>query len=419
MKKLSLLFAFALLAVLCVFFLSSCFGNADYYYITENGEVTITYYKGREEHVVIPESIDGMPVVAIDNDVFSDNNHIRSVTIPDTVSVIGMCAFQDCNALERVYLGKGIQEIDGTAFDDCDKLIYNEYENGYYLGNEENPYMALISVVSKSAETFCFHPDTIIMKECAFMGCFSLREVNFSEGVQKIAFNAFYNCSSLQTVIIPQQVESISSRAFSECESLLDFVVSEDNPYYKAINGSLFSRDGTRLIKYTTGKNDPFYRVPDGVVSIEITAFSCAPWLTEVELSDSVVEIGENAFVYCQSLNKIRFGKSLKRIERNAFMRCESLTELTIPDHVNSVGYNAFSGCKNLETVVIGGAVSFFGANVFGGCESLREIVFLNPIGWKVSSYLSINTYPIDVLDSKRNVEYFREYSEYTWSRSK
>ena len=173
-KKLSLLFAFALLAVLCVLSFSSCtsspeyFELGDYRYTVENQEVTIVGYRGNEEHVVIPESIDGMPVATIEEYAFVGNQNVLSVTIPDTVKEIQGNAFDRCSALESVSLGNGIRAIDFLAFYRCNNLKYNEYENGYYLGNEENPYIALISVISKDVEAFTIHPDTVVVYGEAF-----------------------------------------------------------------------------------------------------------------------------------------------------------------------------------------------------------------------------------------------------------
>jgi hypothetical protein len=106
----------------------------------QNGGVIITRYSpfdGNNSDIIIPETLDGKPVTAIGEGVFSGQyldsvvlpgklvvignkafagNWLRNITIPDTVKSIGKLAFQDCS-LERIKLGSGLESIDDYAFD--------------------------------------------------------------------------------------------------------------------------------------------------------------------------------------------------------------------------------------------------------------------------------------------------------------
>ncbi len=378
-KKLSLLFAFALLAVLCVLSFSSCtsspeyFELGDYRYTVENQEVTIVGYRGNEEHVVIPESIDGMPVATIEEYAFVGNQNVLSVTIPDTVKEIQGNAFDRCSALESVSLGNGIRAIDFLAFYRCNNLKYNEYENGYYLGNEENPYIALISVISKDVEAFTIHPDTVVVYGEAFESCSSLRELRFPDGVLSISVFALQGCFSLERIYLSKSLESISALSFDLCGPLYEIVVPEENLHFKSVNGSLFSKDGTRLIKYAAAKEDTFYRVPDGTARIDSKAFCDADSLTEVVLPDSVESMGREVFSYCENLNRIHLGNSLKNIGPFSFYKCVALAEITIPASVEEIEYDAFRGCT-----------------------ALRKVYFEDPEGWYISR---INCIPFSAPD--------------------
>lgn len=421
-RKLSLLLSFVIIATLCLFCLTSCMNSdrdyrfGDYRYTVENEEVTVTKYSGSASDVTVPENIKGMPVVAIGDSAFSRCTNMRSLTIPDSVARIGHHAFINCNALERVTLGQGIREIDFSPFAFCDKMIYNEYENGYYVGNDGNPYVALVSVASHDMEEFTIHPDTVAVCGTAIENCWLLRDLAFPDGVVSIGGFALQYCSSLETVYIPQSVESIGLLAFEDCNSLREIIVSEDNPHFKSVDASLFSRDGTHLIKYAAGREAASYQVPDGTVVIECSAFEEATHLTEVVLPDSVEEIGHSAFIHCENMSSIHLGNTLKRIGGQAFGFCRSLTKITVPNSVEELSYSAFSDCDKLESAVIGSGVIRLDDGVFRGCEALSEVVFRDHDGWKVKTAYAIFSDRVDLSDPKQNADYLTDkYCEYYW----
>ena len=424
MKKALSLLSFLLTIILCALCFSACmnrireFRSGDYRYTVENDEVTITQYTGNYAEVTVPGSIKGMPVVAIDSSAFHHCDSMRSVTIPDSVVRIGGLAFSECYALEHVTLGRGIREIDFSPFSLCEKMIYNKYQNGYYVGNEENPYLALVSMASEDAETVTIHPDTVVVCGSAMKGCSSLRELFVSDAVVSIGSFAFSYCSSLETLYIPESVESIGHMAFEHCDSLLNIVVSDKSPHFKSVDGILFSHDGTRLIKYTAGQNVSSYSIPNGVLIIEDYAFENAKQLTEVVLSDSVEEIGHSAFIHCENLRNIQLGNSLKRIGGQAFGFCSSLTAITIPDSVEELSYSVFSYCDNLESAVIGCGVIQLDKEIFEDCDALSEVTFRDSDGWEVKTAFSIRSKEVDLSDPRKNADYLTdEYCEYYWHK--
>ena len=421
-KKPYILFVLMAIFVFCALCLSACQyrsgqrWSGNYWYTVENEEVTITGYTGLAKDLTIPDTINGMPVVAIGFDAFRNGFSLKSVTIPDSVVMIDTFAFFGCDALERITLGRGVKVIHDSSFADLENMSYNEYENSYYIGNEENPYLAFVSPISTDAETVTFHPDTKIICGDAFGLSKKLREIVFHEGIISIGDNALAYCSALEQVYIPQTLETLGFTVFDYCDTLQEIVVAEGNTHFKAVDGSLFSYDGTRLIKYVAGQTVASYQVPDGTVTIEEQAFRNAKHLTEVVLPDSVEEIGDWGFLDCVSLRNIHLGNGLRRIGTQAFGYCESLMQITIPNSVEEISHSAFNGCKKLETVVIGSGVVRLDNGVFASCDALQEVVFLNPTGWEVKTMYSNSTIKLDLSDPKQNAAYLTgEYCPYYW----
>ena len=76
--------------------------------------IKLTEYKGNAEHLVIPETIQGVPVEVIDG--FYQNKKIKSVVIPSSAKVIRGSAFTYCDSLEKVTLPEGLLYIQTGAF---------------------------------------------------------------------------------------------------------------------------------------------------------------------------------------------------------------------------------------------------------------------------------------------------------------
>lgn len=419
-KRISLI----LILTLCVLCFSGCQyrpgqrWSGNYWYSVENEEVTITGYTGFATDLTIPETIRGMPVVAIGMDAFMNCFTIRSITIPDTVVIIDMLAFNNCYALEHITLGRGVKVINDSSFVDSDKMSYSEYENGYYIGSEDNPYLAFVSPISIDVETITFHPDTKIICGGALKLCKALQEIVFHEGIISLGDYALTYCSALERIHIPATLETLGLLVFGGYDALQEIVVAEGNANFKSVNGSLFSRDGSQLIKYAAGQTVASYRVPDGTVIIGREAFRNAKHLTEVVLPDSVEEIDHLGFLHCENLRSIHLGNGLKKIGGQAFGYCKSLTQITIPDSVEEISYSVFSGCAKLESVVVGSGVVSMNEEVFEACDALREIIFRDPTGWEVIAMYSISSTKLDLSDPHKNVTYFtEEYVAYYWSK--
>ncbi len=215
--------------------------------------------------------------------------------------------------------------------------------------------------------------------ETAFYRCDSLVSVTIPEGILYIN-DAFHACFSLQSVSIPASVNYIKERPFYLCMSLLAINVSPDNANYSSINGVLFNKDQTRLIRYPAAREGD-YIIPGSVTSIEAQAFEAGILLTSVTIPNSITRIPEGAFYGCIRMTSVDFPRQLTEIAPWAFADCRSLKSINIPESVTTIGFDAFSRCDSLTTVYIHSGVTSLGdiegnanGSAFSACHGLMSI---------------------------------------------
>lgn len=181
--------------------------------------------------------------------------------------------------------------------------------------------------------------------DCAFSDAVSVVSVSMPSTLTSIGPDAFSNCTSLKTIGIHAGVTSIGKNAFLGCNSR-DFRIDVDsaNPNYSSADGFLYNKDKTVLIQ---GRNAETAAIPEGVQSIEDSAF------------------GE-----CGLLKTVSFPATLSKIGRYSFGGCINLTaaDLSRCTQLKNIGMYAFTDCIRLGAVSIGVSAEYMGVYVFFGC---------------------------------------------------
>jgi len=184
----------------------------------------------------------------------------------------------------------------------------------------------------------------------AFFYCSNLTSVTIPNSVTRIETSAFEHCTSLAQVTIPASVTEIGVMAFCECDALTAFLVAPDNANYSSLDGVLFNKAQTELIRYPVGKPDSSYVIPDGVTNIDGAFTSCAN-LVSVTFPASLTNVGDYAFSCCYHLADVQISETVTNIGESAFKYCTHLERLTIPSTVTSIGNGAFSACRSLPSI--------------------------------------------------------------------
>ena len=321
--------------------------------------------------------------------VKAKNTSITSCEIHSTTKVIADFAFDDCGSLRNVTIPNSVMYIGCNAFFDCYLLDYNEYDNACYLGNNSDPYFALI--VAKSNITNCeIHKDTKLIAGRGFRDCSKLTSVTIPDGVTSIGDEAFSGCKSLKSIVIPNSVTNIGNKAFYYCTSLTNVTMGDsvkiigDQAFYRCEYLASISIGNS----VTTIGSHAFYycyrltsiEIPDSVTSIGNRAFYGCTWLESVTIGNSVTNIWQDTFNGCTSLMNVTIGNSVASIGDYAFSGCTSLKSITIPDSVTSIGNYAFSNCSSLASVTMGDSVTSIGDYAFEICSSLKNITLPNTV---------------------------------------
>ena len=190
-------------------------------------------------------------LTSIGDNAFSDCSGLISVTIPNSVTSIGDNAFRMCRGLTSVTIPNSVTSIGDYAFSYCSGLI----------------------------------------------------SVTIPNSVTSIGDSGFWCCSGLTSLTIGNSVASIGWGAFAGCSGLENIYVDPKNTNYSSIDGILYSKDATSIIKVPAKKIN--VTIPNSVTSIGNYAFANCSGQTSVTIPNSVTSIGNYAFERCDNLKTI------------------------------------------------------------------------------------------------------------------
>ena len=188
------------------------------------------------------------------NSVFKGCSVLTSVTIPSSVTSIGLYAFEGCSGLTSLIIPSSVTSIERSAFKDCSGLT---------------------SLIIPSSVTE--------IGGAAFKGCSSLTSLTIPSSVTSIGESVFEDCSGLTSITIPSRVTEIGGAAFKGCSSLI-------NLYYKI----------DEKIETYLWYGHPYINVECG-----IEYYLNDKKITSVAIPSTITKLGEYAFQNCRDLTSV------------------------------------------------------------------------------------------------------------------
>ena len=389
------------------------------YNLTDEGAKVIGY-EGNPVDLVIPESVQGQPVVMICADAFSGCQSLRSVSIPRTVQELE----------DGEYTLDNFTYVSHGAFASCPALA------SVYI-----PEDSVLSYIGK----------------CSFTDCASLASIDLPTSVRTLAMSCLENCASLESLTLPEGVQVVEQNAlsgtgiktlrlpatltfFHECNYLWELTsieVAEGCERYQSIDGVLYvkwdnqwylalypfarenevfvlpdgcniggdtvlnavSKDAPHLRAVDIGmrqisapcniiyriivdNDNPYYTSTDGVLydKEKTTVLQISRYSPEqVVIAEGVKSIGDYASRYT-TFSSISLPESLEQIGVSAFYHNEMLESIVIPSGVTQIGICAFSGCSCLDNIVLPEGLTTIEDAAFSDCSSLTSVTIPNSV---------------------------------------
>ena len=163
--------------------LNEVWKDFDIAYINNRTEIVLHKYKGDAEIVVIPNTVDNLPVIGLEN-TFNGNERVIKVTVPDSVTKIDDMCFYNCKNLQEVKLSDNISSIGYMSFAGC-----------------------------KSLKSINLPSSLRTIREMAFFAS-SLEELEIPEGVELIEDSAFSGIDSLKSITLPNSIKTLGKTCF-------------------------------------------------------------------------------------------------------------------------------------------------------------------------------------------------------------
>ena len=162
----------------------------------------------------------------------------------------------------------------------------------------------------------------------AFKGCSALTTIKLNSSTSLgIRTEAFANCTSLTTLNLTSNVYDFGASAVNGCSNLKTITVSTLNKHLCDVNGIVYSKDKTELVRCPPGHNTTIFN--------------------HSSFPSTLKEIGFEAFATCKKIQMVHIPYGVKSI-RMCFQECTGLTTLQIPSSATDFGYGTFGFIPNL-----------------------------------------------------------------------
>ena len=347
--------------------------QGDFVFYDDGESALLVRYLGNDRDVTLPE-YDGGRGYKIHNFAFYNNHSVSSVVIPEGVTEIGNGAFESCYSLTNVVVPSTVTSIIPGAFIATSSLVeivnkssleidfadvvtdesssgisrvgdyvfYEKDGEAYlvkYLGNEanvvlpeykggraykvrENAFLNAVFGYNRLVLQSIEFPDYVVgIENCAFYNATMLENIVIGDGICSLG-TAFVNCVRIKHITLGKNVAEFDAKFLYHGlgnSALMSITVDGENPYFKSVDGHLYSKDGKVLVRYAGGCGETVVVIPEGVTTIGKYAFADCDSIKKMVVTEGVTDIKDYAFRGCGGLEKVVLPRSLKAVGKEAF----------------------------------------------------------------------------------------------------
>ena len=349
--------------------------NEDFRYkIVDDKFAVILSYLGTNPDLVIPETIDGLKVIGIDEKAFENNEIIQSLKVEHTLYYVGGAILKNCPNLTSIDLYDDLGIMFGTP-----EFLFSQYNNYYdnilsfivrntyndnswstnkfvnlekaYAPNGVNEYkfvndnvkdLYISSSVNCISTSFSALEHSInIYFDCSFKDYLLNYTTLFYENfcyVNDSRFNVYFKENGEyrligDTLTIPNEIKTIKCNNLNLFKKSIKNIIFEDGSLLNTIDMWAFA--GFELIKNI--------EIPSSVTYIGRYAFNACSLIENIEIPNSVTYIGNYAFSECENLKSVKYSSSIDYIPDSCFENCHSLNKITNIDTIKEFRENSFA----------------------------------------------------------------------------
>ncbi len=361
------------------------------YYTSTDGKVIEPYHKTcvGQGQIVTNTYENGQGIIVLDREIgdisddFQNCQTLKTITIPDNVSIIGGWAFRNCTSLESFTISENIVSIGDRAFENCSSLTSVTLPNNVTtLGvSVFSNCQSLNSVTIGSGITFiannafyqCGNLASVVLSnnvekigDYAFYECTQLSQIEFPSNLKTIGLDSFGYCANIESITLPQSITTIGGCAFRGCTRLQSIycqpitpptaeggIMFDNNASGRKIYVPAESIEAYKSANYWSDYADDFvaYDFEKGeVVNLENRKIYYTSTDGNVVTPNKTNVFGANIVsnTYENGQGVITFDGNVTKIGNSAFYNCKSLASITIPEGVTSIGNEAFLECTSL-----------------------------------------------------------------------
>ncbi|WQJ53709.1 MAG: hypothetical protein [Wendovervirus sonii] len=343
---------------------------------------------------------------------------MTSITLPSSLTSIGISAFSGCTNLQVVNFEDliNLQSLGNQAFLNCTSLFNNRVPSAVITQHAKLP--ASVTTLGDAVFSGCTGMTRMVISNCTsltsigancFKNCSSLTSMALPQTSSTLSLGSsvFEGCTGLTSMNIPNKVTTLSSRAFYGCTSLSTFTMTSLTTSFGTY--CFYNTSALRFIEYS-GTYAQFDAISKGSnYAAGTSALAVAICLNDTTGYDmylinnkyiayrtsnnaALAPYSNTAFTPASPTNAmyttsgglyvglLTFTGNVTAIGNQAFYSKSGYTKMIIPSTVTSIGSEAFRGCSGLTSLPFKSGVTTIGQNAFQGCNAFTSVTIPNSV---------------------------------------